>query len=64
MKHPIPVPTNLSDWTTRRLQLLLEDYTSALPGIRSLHGRGHPETRTFENWIRALEEELDKRHAR
>ena len=54
----IPPPQNLKDWSSGRLKLLLAEYSEALPGMRALYGRNHPETVTFQIWVKALEEEI------
>ena len=61
MNKIVPPPGNLEDWTSNRLKVLVDEYTAALPGVRSTYGHHHPETRSYEIWIRALQNELDKR---
>jgi hypothetical protein len=54
-------PPDFSGWTTARLQFLLRDYEANLASVRTLFGRAHPDTRTYEKWIGAMQEELAKR---
>jgi predicted alpha/beta hydrolase family esterase len=54
-------PPDFSGWTTSRLQFLLRDYETNLGSVRTLFGRAHPDTRTYEQWIEAMREELGKR---
>lgn len=64
MNKIVPPPGNLEDWTSNRLKMLLDEYTASLPMVRAAYGRFHPETRSYEIWIRALQNELDKREQR
>lgn len=64
MNKIVPPPGNLEDWSTNRLKLLRDDYVASLPMVRTQYGRFHPETRSYELWIRAIESELDKREQR
>ena len=60
MSEIVP-PPNFSEWPTNRLRVLLEEYAISLPGMRTLYGRNHPEVRTHQAWVEALQVELDKR---
>jgi len=56
-----PEIPDFANWSTRRLQFFLPDYRSSLKHCRREQGRNHPETRLYEEWIRALENELAHR---
>jgi hypothetical protein len=60
-EQPTDQLPDFSQWTTRRLSFILEDYKSSLSSCRTLMGRGHPESLIYEKWVNALQEELDKR---
>lgn len=49
------------NWTTSRLQTLLEDYQNSLGSIQLLYGKGHSEYRLYVRWIKGIEEELHRR---
>jgi hypothetical protein len=50
-------PPDFRNWTTRRLQFLLEEYQSVLKNCRP--GKKDP---IYENWIASIQRELKSRN--
>jgi hypothetical protein len=55
---------DFTKWSTRRLEVLLDDYRESLAGIRVLYGVGpqrDKESALYQKWCTAIEAELDRR---
>jgi hypothetical protein len=60
MPSPSEIP-DFSQWSRSRLLFLLDEYQKDLASIRALFGPKHAEYVTHIAWIKAIEEELQKR---
>jgi hypothetical protein len=62
---PMPSPKSeipdFRDWPRGRLLMLLEEYRHDLGSIRILFGKKHDEHELYSAWIKAIEDELQRR---